>query len=390
MDLKEQLLAITHLGDEYEKYFGAVVPPVFLNSLHVFPTHEQYMNADPLGEDYIYGRISNPTVRLLENKLSAIEGGSLAAVFSSGMAAATSAILTVCKAGDHIVCMRNVYNPIKHFMAGMCTPRMNIGISYVGGQDLNELERAIQPNTRLIILESPATYIFSVVDLRAIAAIARRNGIVTYIDNTYSTPLFQNPLEMGIDIVMHTLSKYIGGHSDVIGGVLISKDDQLIRNVCRYTREWFGGIIGPMEAWLVIRGLRTLDARLRQHQASAFRVAEYLEAHPKVRKVNYTGLASHPQSELIATQMRGHTGLMSVELDMPAEKAQAFVNRLRLFGKGCSWGGYESLALCPLYKAASEEMAFLGLKERGLVRLHVGLEGTDNLLDDLETALRVI
>ena len=388
MERKEQLLAITHLGDEYEKYLGAVVPPVFLNSLHIFPTHERYMNADPLGEEYIYGRVSNPTVRLLERKLAAIEGGSQAAVFASGMAAATSAILTVCKAGDHIVSMRDVYGPIKRFMTGMGTPRLNIGISYVGGQDLGELERAIQPNTRLIILESPATFVFSVVDLRAIADIARRRGVKTYIDNTYSTPLFQNPLELGIDIVMHTLSKYIGGHSDVIGGALVSKDAELIRDVYQHAREWFGGIMGPMEAWLVIRGLRTLDARLCRHQDSALRVAQYLEKHLKVRKVYYTGLASHPQAGLIAAQMRGHTGLMSLELDAPAEKALSFVDGLRLFGKGCSWGGFESLAICPLYQASSEEMAFLGLRERGLIRLHVGLEGADSLLEDLDAALR--
>lgn len=392
MSRDEQLLIATHLGDEYDRYLNAVVPPVFMNSLHVYPTMEDYYAADALKEEkYIYGRCANPTAHLLERKLAALEHGTSAAVFASGMAAATSAIMATCRSGDHILCMRDVYQPIKRFMAAVGTPRLKIDIPFVTGLDLDEVEKAIRPNTRLMILESPATFVFTVVDIAGICEICKRHGVTTYIDNTYCTPLFQNPLDMGVDLVMHTLSKYLGGHSDVIGGALISKDEERMRQIIEQTREWFGGILGPMEAWLVIRGLRTLDARLVQHQATATKVAAYLENHPKVARVYYTGLPSHPQAALIARQMRGHTGLMSLSLkDASPEKAVAFVDQLKLFGKGCSWGGFESLAICPLLHVTQEEMRFLQMEDHGLIRLHCGLEGAENLLADIEQALEKI
>jgi cystathionine beta-lyase/cystathionine gamma-synthase len=391
MNYDDQLLSLTHSFEDHARHYGAVSPPVYLNSLHLFPTFEEYLAADSSKEDcFIYGRDANPTVRLLERKLAALENGKAAAVFSSGMAAATSAIMAVCKAGDHVICMRDVYQPVKRFMAAVGTPRLGISVSFVSGLDLDEIRRAIRPETRLMILESPATFVFTVVDLKAIAALCKSHGIRTYIDNTYCTPLFQNPLDMGIDIVMHTLSKYLGGHSDVIGGALIVNDTELMGEILHHIREWFGGILGPMEGWLVLRGLRTLDARLKVHQATAMKAASFLENHPKVKKVYYTGLPSHPQAELIIRQMRGHTGLMSLELKGPSEDAVRFINALSLFGKGCSWGGFESLALCPLYRASDEEMAFLGLHNRGLIRLHCGLEGENNLVDDLSQALDLI
>ena len=384
----DQLLSLTHQFEDHQRHYGAVSPPVYLNSLHLFPTFEDYLNADPSREDcYIYGRESNPTIHLLERKLAALENGQAAAVFSSGMAAATSAIMAVCKSGDHILSMRDIYQPVKRFMAAVGTPKLDISISFVSGLDLDEIERAIRPNTRLMILESPATFVFTVVDLKAIASLCKSHGIRTYIDNTYCTPMFQNPLDMGIDIVMHTLSKYLGGHSDVIGGALIVNDTVLMGEILHHIREWFGGILGPMEGWLVLRGLRTLDARLKVHQSTAMKVASFLESHAKVEKVYYTGLPSHPQAELISRQMRGHTGLMSLELTRSSEDAVRFINKLQLFGKGCSWGGFESLALCPLYRASDEDMDFLGLHNRALIRLHCGLEGENNLLEDLSQAL---
>lgn len=384
----DQLFTLTHGFEDYAGQLGAISPPVYFSSLHVFPTFEEYLKAGA-GEDeeaFVYGRVSNPTVRLLERKLAALEGGADALVFSSGMAAATSAILGICQAGDHILCMRDSYRPVHRFMAQVGGPRLNMDISFVQGQDLEEIKNAIRPNTRLFILESPATFVFSVVDLAAIAALCRERGIITYMDNTYATPLHQNPLAFGIDIVMHTLSKYIGGHSDLIGGALIARDGEWIKEMRNGIREWLGGILGPMEAWLAIRGLRSLAARLKAHQHTALQVAEYLERHPKVKRVHYTGLASHPQAELIARQMRGHTGLMSFELNKEPEAAVEMINRLALFGKGCSWGGYESLALCPLYGAPEAELSDAGVS-RGLIRIHCGLEGADNLIADLGQAL---
>jgi cystathionine gamma-lyase len=387
----EQLFTITHGYEDYQDQLGAVSPPVFFSSLHVFPTFEEYLRAGEQQDDetFIYGRVSNPTVRLLEKKLAALEHGADALVFGSGMAAATSAILATCQAGDHILCMRDSYRPVHSFMHSVGMPRMKMDISFISGLDLEEIKREIRPNTKLMILESPATFVFSVVDIRAIADVCRERGIKTYMDNTYCTPLFQNPLDMGIDIVMHTLSKYVGGHSDVIGGALISKDKGFIHQMRHGTREWLGGILGPMEAWLAIRGLRSMPARLAMHQDTALKVARFLESHPKVKAVHYTGLASHPQAELIKKQMRGHTGLMSFELDREPEDAVKVINALKLFGKGCSWGGFESLALCPLYTADEAALKNAGVS-RGLIRIHCGLEGADNLIADLTRALDMI
>jgi cystathionine gamma-lyase len=390
--MNDDLLALTHTGDDYEKYLGAVVPPVFLNSLHVFKTYEDYANTDPFDENsFIYGRVSNPTVLIAEKKIAQLENGKRAAIFSSGMAAASATIMATCKAGSHVICLRNAYPPVVRFLNTVCVPRLNMSVTYVTGQSLAEIEAAIRPETSLIILESPASLVFSVTDLRAVAEIAKKHGIKTFTDNTYCSPLFQKPLDLGIDVSMHTMSKYLGGHSDIIGGVLVSKDEALMRCLMTEMREWFGGIMGPMEAWLVTRSLRTLAVRLNQHQETAVAIAKYLQNHPKVRRVFYTGLESHPQAEIIAKQQTGHTGLMSFLPDAPPEASVKLINELKLFGIGVSWGGFESLALTPLYKATEEELGFLSMPDgRGLIRIYCGLEGTGRLIEDLEQALKKV
>ncbi|MRM88717.1 PLP-dependent transferase [Hungatella hathewayi] len=389
--MNQDLLTVTHLGENPDKYMNAVVPPVFMNSLHVFDTYEKQSTVN-LKEDFVYGRTANPTTTILEKKIAALEHGKKAVAFSSGMGAATAAVFSIAKTGDHIICMRNVYFPVKRLLDEYCVERLGMEVTYVAGDDIRELENAIKMNTSLIILESPATFIFKVVDVAAIAGIAKKHGIKTYIDNTFCTPIFSKPLDLGIDIVMHSISKYIGGHSDINGGVLVSKDAELMDNVQLHYREYFASILGPMEAWLAIRGLRTLPLRVKQHQETAMAVAQYLENHPKVEKVYYTGLASHPQHEIIQKQMTGHTGLMSFLLKENASKAVEFIDHLKLFGKGCSWGGFESLALCPVKNIASEDLQFMGLteKERGLIRIHCGLEGTENLQEDLRQAFEAI
>ena len=197
--MNQDLLALTHTADEYDKYLNAVVPPVFMNSLHVYDRFEDYCNVDVYKDDqFVYGRSSNPTVHILERKIAELEHGSRAVAFSSGMAACTAAIMATCKAGSHIVCMRDVYQPVKRFLHTVGIPRLNFSVTYVSGNDLDEIEAAIQDNTALMILESPATFVFRVVDLKAISEIAKRHGVITYIDNTCMTPLFQKPLELGI------------------------------------------------------------------------------------------------------------------------------------------------------------------------------------------------
>lgn len=382
---KQDLLAMTHLGEEPSKYMKAVTPPIFMNSLHVFDSVEDYFSVDIFKDEFYYGRASNPTVSILEKKLAALEHGSRAVVFSAGMAACAAAILAVCKTGSHIICMKESYGPVQHLLNDFLAEKMNVTVSYVQGTTVEDFEEAIRPETDMIILESPSTLLFSVVDLEGVAKTARKHGIKTYIDNTYSTPVFQKPLDMGIDLVMHTMTKYIGGHSDLIGGVLISKDEAFMEKIM-VQRDWFGGVLGPMEAWLAIRGLRTLDVRMQRHHETAMKVAEFLEGHPKVKRVYYTGLKSHPQYELARRQQKGECGLMTIEINGSAEQTAEFVNSLKLFGIGCSWGGFESLAIAYTYNWSEEEQAFHNLN-RSIVRLHCGLEGTENLIEDLSQAL---
>ena len=385
MTENQDLLAMTHVGEDPKKYMGAVTPPVFMNSLHVFDTVKDYFDVDIFNDEYYYGRSSNPTVTILEKKLAALEHGSRAVVFSAGMAACAAAILAVCKTGSHIICVRESYGPVQHLLDEFLHEKMDVEVTYVVGKEVEEFEEAIRPETDMIILESPSTLVCNVVDLQAVAKLARRHGIKTYIDNTYSTPVFQKPLDFGIDIVMHTMTKYIGGHSDLIGGVLISKDDGFMKKIM-VQRDWFGGVLGPMEAWLAIRGLRTLDVRMQRHYETGMKVAEFLENHPKVERVFYTGLSSHPQYDLARKQQKGECGLLSIEIKGDTKNVETFVDNLKIFEKGCSWGGFESLAIAFTYNWSEEELRFHGLN-RNIVRLHCGLEGTENLIEDLKQAL---
>ena len=391
--LKEVLILnddmiITHLGDDYEKYFGAVIPPIFMNSLHIQKSIEELALLDRFSEDsFCYGRESNPTVRIAEKKIAALEHGSMALCFASGMAATTSAIMSVCNANDHIICIRNIYGPNRKFLENYCKPKFNISTTYVKGDDIGEIESAIRPNTKLIMFESPTTAVFSICDISAIAELAKSREIKTLIDNSYCTPLFQKPLDMGIDFVMHTATKYLGGHSDIIAGVLVSKDTKLMQRIACNERELYGGILGPMEGWLLIRGMRTLRVRLEAHQAAALQVAEFLETSSKIRKVNYPGLATHPQHDLIMKQQKGSSGLLSFELDGTFEQSLKLCNSLEVFKTGVSWGGFESLKSMPFYRSSDSEAAWLGCA-RGCIRLHVGLEGIDNQLGALDAALK--
>lgn len=383
---RDSRLIATHYGEDNEHYYNAIVPPVFLNSLNTFPSVDAYY--DSQREDkhtYIYGRVQNPTTRILEDKIAALEHGTRAYAFASGMAAATTAILSVCKAGDHIVCIKNVYGPLNTFISQYCREYLDMSVTFVSGTDLSEYEDAVTDRTALIILESPSSIMMRLQDLQGVVKIAREHQAKTYIDNTYCTPIFQNPLDLGIDIVMHTISKYIGGHSDIIGGVLIAKDEELIEKISLH-RELYGGIIGPMEAWLAIRGLRTLEVRLKQHEATAMAVAEFLEKHSRIKRVHYPGLKSFPQYELMKRQQRGNCGLMSFELDGSIDQAKKLAEELKVFHIGVSWGGFESLVEMPYVRMSEEEVNWLG-GTRNNIRIHCGLEGADILISDLDAAL---
>ena len=375
-----------HYGEEYEKYYNAIVPPIFMNSLNVFDEIDDYFDAKVHDKHtYVYGRVQNPTVRILEDKVAALEHGVAAFAFASGMAAATTAVLSVVKTGQNIVCIRNAYGPLKNFVEKYCPVHLGTTLTYVKGNDISDFENAITDNTGLVILESPSSVVFSLQDIEAVCKIAHAHGAKVYIDNTFCTPIFSNPLDMGVDIVMHTTSKYMGGHSDLIGGMLAVRDEELAHTIVT-NRELFGGIIGPMEAWLVIRGLRTLSLRVKAHEEVAMQVARYLENHPKVDKVYYTGLESHPQYELAKKQQRGNTGLITFEIKGSAEDAKKVINSLKIFKIGVSWGGFESLACMPHLRLDEQTCDWLGGRQN-LIRIHCGMEGTDALIADLEQAL---
>ena len=375
-----------HYGEEYEKYYNAIVPPIFMNSLNVFEEIDDYFDAKVHDKHtYVYGRVQNPTVRILEDKVAALEHGVAAFAFASGMAAATTAVLSVVKTGQNIVCIRNAYGPLKNFVEKYCPVHLGTTLTYVKGNEISDFEEAITDNTGLVILESPSSVVFSLQDIEAVCKIAHEHGAKDYIDNTFCTPIFCNPLDLGVDIVMHTTSKYMGGHSDLIGGMLAVRDEELAHTIVT-NRELFGGIIGPMEAWLVIRGLRTLSLRVKAHEEVAMKVARYLENHPKVDKVYYTGLESHPQYELAKKQQRGNTGLITFEIKGSAEDAKKVVNNLKIFKIGVSWGGFESLACMPHLRLDEQTCDWLGGRQN-LIRIHCGMEGTDALIADLEQAL---
>ncbi|MFR1449823.1 MAG: trans-sulfuration enzyme family protein [Beduini sp.] len=385
--MEDELMILTHFGENLNEYKNAITPPIFMNSLHTFNNITEYYKKETRASDqYFYGRVDNPTSVIAERKIAALENGKHALIFSSGMAAATTALQSILKAGSHIICVKNAYSVLVSFIEEYLVSKMNMSVTYVEGQNTDEIIQAINDNTDLIILESPVSLTFNVQDIRAITSIAKSKNIKTYIDNSYCTPLFQKPLDMGVDVVMHTASKYLGGHSDLIGGALVTNDTQLF-NTIHSMREMCGGILGPQEAFLLIRGMRTLEIRVKAHAKTALEVANFLEQDTRIDKVYYPGLKSHPQYELIQKQQSGSTGLLSFELKTTSEeKIVQFVDSLKVFKIGVSWGGFESLVCTPLLMHSDKEASKAGCK-RGIIRIHCGLEGSENLINDLKQAL---
>lgn len=317
-----------------------------------------------------------------------MECGERAFLYASGMAAATSAVMAVCSSGSHVVCVHNAYGPLQAFLRDFTSKSLDISVTFVHGDDFEEIQNALRGNTSLIILESPGSATFSLVDIEKVAKLAKSRGIVTYLDNSYCSSVFQKPLTLGIDIVMHSCTKYLAGHSDVLAGVLVTSEPEIIARLTQQ-RTWFGGILGPMEAWLLIRGLRTLTVRMKQHAETAQIVAEALEKNPKVKKVYYPGLKSHPQFELAQKQQVASSGLLSFEINASPEVATQVVNRLKVFQIGPSWGGYESLVVMPLLGNTEEYAKWYG-GSQGLIRIHCGLEEAEVLLKDIEQALEIV
>lgn len=382
---------LAHHGEHRAAYHGAVVPPVFQNSLFTFESWEAIDRAfDDRTGSYIYSRGQNPTVRMAEEKIARLAGGGRAKLFASGMAAISAAVLHAVGPGDHVVAVENVYGPARNLLASYLARKMGLATTFVAGDDPGEIEAALTERTRLIYLESPSSAVFRLQDIAAVAALARPRGIRTLIDNTWATPVFQRPLELGIDFEIHSCSKYLGGHSDLVAGAVIgSERDVVDLTVAEY--ELLGAKMAPWEAWLLTRSLRTLPMRMARHQENALAVARFLEGHPAVRRVRYPGLDSFPQRELARKQMRGTSGLLSFELETrDLERIRGFVDRLEIFRIGVSWGGHESLVYAPaisyLKELPPEQFERLGISA-GDIRLSVGLEDPEDLLRDLAQAL---
>lgn len=361
---------------------GAVTPPIYQSSLFTFSDYDS-MIARFRGESDqpLYSRVDNPTVKALQDKVAALEGGDACLAFASGMAAISNAILSVVQPGAKVVCVNHVYPDTYRFLRGFCQ-RFGITTQFVDGDDEAAMAAAL-PGASLLYLESPSSWVMSEQNLRQLATLARDAGVVTLIDNSWASPIFQQPLLCGIDIVVHSASKYISGHSDVVAGLVIASH-QHINNIARHISPFLGGKLSANEASLLMRGLRTLPLRMKQHQQSALQLAEKLRDHPQVSAVCHPGL-----NPLEWSTLRGYSGLFSFAVTEQVDIPQ-FCNALQLFHMGVSWGGFESLVM-PAISVINQASEFNSAQDFGvsprLIRISVGLEETDDLWTDLNQAL---
>ncbi|GIV97170.1 MAG: cystathionine gamma-synthase [Herpetosiphonaceae bacterium] len=366
-----------HVGQEPEPATGAVVVPIYQTS--TFAQEEVGVH-----KGYEYARTGNPTRTALESCLASLEEGAYGLAFASGLAASTTVMLLL-KAGDHVVVGDDVYGGTYRLFERVMRHH-GLNFDFVDTSDPQRVAAAIRPETRLIWLETPTNPLLKLADIAAIAQIARERGVWTLVDNTFASPYFQQPLTLGADLVLHSTTKYLGGHSDVVGGAIVTSNAKLYEQL-KFLQNAAGAVPGPFDCWLVLRGIKTLAVRMREHERNAMAIARYLEEHVAVEKVIYPGLESHPQHGLARRQMRGFGGMISIVLRGGAEAARRMVSRTRLFTLAESLGGVESLIEVP---AAMTHASVAGSPLEvppGLVRLSVGIEDTNDLLADLEQAL---
>ncbi|MHA4808378.1 trans-sulfuration enzyme family protein [Flavitalea flava] len=376
---------LNELGEDREHYFNAISPPIIQTSNFKVNTVDELQ---ALFEDeysgYLYSRGLNPTVEILRKKLAALDGAEDCLVFNSGAAAIFAGILANVKAGDHIVSVEKPYTWAKR-MFDIILPRFGVTTTYIDGTSIENFERAILPNTAVIYLESPNSWDYRLQDLRAVAELARSENIITIIDNSYCTPLLQKPLELGIDMAMQTATKYIGGHSDTLGGVL-SGSRALMKKIFDSEYLNIGSGIQPFNAWLLIRGLRTLPARLDRITQTTQKVVAFLKAHPKVEGILFPFDDSFPQYELATQQMKGACGLLSFYLKAGTrDQIVRYCESLKHIMMAVSWGGHESLILpkCASWPAEQFDPAD---KEHRMIRLYLGLEDPEYIIKDLDQA----
>ena len=369
-----------HAGQEPDPSTGAIMTPIFQTS-----TYAQTGLGEHKG--FEYARTGNPTRSALEACIAALEEGQYGLAFASGMAA-ESAILSLLSAGDHIVSCDDLYGGSYRIFERIMR-RYNVETSYVAAGDVEAYEQTIRRNTRLIWLETPTNPLLSLVDISAVAAIAHRHNLLVVVDNTFASPYFQQPLELGADIVVHSTTKYINGHSDVIGGALVTSNEEVYQAI-KFYQNAAGGVPSPFDAWLTLRGIKTLAVRMRQHEANAQEVARFLAEHPRVEKVYYPGLPSHPDHELAKRQMSGFGGMVSFQFKGVYTDVEQIVRRFKVFALAESLGGVESLVCHPVSMThgsiPKDIREARGLTDT-LLRLSVGIEDIEDLLVDLEQAL---
>jgi cystathionine gamma-synthase len=367
---------------------GPVATPIYQTATFEAADNDQMLRATHT--DMFYTRYGNPTHTAAEAAIAALEGTEAALLFSSGMAAITSSILSLVKTGDHIVAQRDIYGGVTKFLSSWL-PRFGVETTFVDTTEYDQHARAIRPNTKLLYLESPTNPTLRVIDLKKLSGLAQQHGLLTLIDSTFATPINQRPAEFGIDLVLHSGTKYFGGHADIICGVATGKRD-LTQRIWE-TRTTTGAVMDPHAAFLLLRGLKTLAVRVQRQNENALQVAQFLASHNKVRRVYYPFLQGNPQRALAMEQMHGGGGVLSFEVDGTGEDAKNVTEALRLFTLAPSLGGVESLVSIPMLTShamiSPEHRARMGVTEQ-VVRLSVGIESPDDLIADLEHALEVV
>lgn len=380
MDTSPETL-IQHLAEETRDR-AAVVPPIYQTSLFAYDDIATFRRSFQSDEKdvHCYSRVSNPTLDVAEQKVAALEKCDRCKLFSSGMAAISAAILSCVTAGSHVVCVDTAYGPTRQFLTEFL-PRFGVTTTFVDGRDPQDFVNATTASTTLYYLESPSSVLFRLQDLAQVSGVARSRGIATVCDNSYSSPIHQQPATLGVDIVVHSATKYLGGHSDVVAGALCT-DAERFGKLLDSEISLLGAALSPFPAWLLLRGLRTLPIRVKAVGETAMRVAQYLLERPEVAEVFYVGLPDYPQADLRDRQMSGSTGLVTFRpKSQDEEKIIKFVEALKVFSIGVSWGGHESLAV-PLQMKPQDWN-----EEKWLVRLYCGLEHSDDLVADLGQAL---
>ena len=370
---------IIHCGEDSCEFLGAVNVPIYQTSLFSRKNGES---------GYAYTRINNPTTEVVERKLAELENAEGALLFSSGMAAITASVMRYIKTGSRIVSVNNVYLTVRDFFDDYLKDKFGVGTRYFNGGDYDDFLRAVADGADIIYLETVVSNVFAIPEIDKICAYAKERDIKVIVDNTYATPVFCNPLDYGADIVVHSCSKYINGHSDIIAGAVMS-DAQTISELQHWERGTYGAIVDPHQAWLILRGMRTLTLRMQRHMENGIKFAGFLENHPKIEKVIYPALPSHPQYETGKRLLKGYPGLICFVPAGGMEKAKKFYYSLKVPEVGPSWGGYETIMNGPGIGISPERSARTGISP-GQIRISVGLESVDTLIEDVKEALAKI